>query len=183
MASPVALGAMGLQAAGSVVGAMGAQYQGNAQANMYNYQAGLAVQNSILAKQDSNYTLSAGEVEEQQLGMKTRAQIGATRAGFGASNVDVNTGSSSRVTSSETEIGQEEESVSQANTLKKAYGFSVKSAQDVAQSNVYSTAAQTSKESGNINALSTIIGGASGVASKWMQYSTNFGSPSGGYGG
>lgn len=185
MANPAVLagGSIAASGIGAIVSALGSSFTGQSQANLFNYQAGLAQQNAALAKQDANYAIGSGEVETQQAGMRARAEIGATRAGFGASNVDVNSGSSSRVVASETEIGQENEAVTAANAAKRAYGFGVKAAQDTAQSNIYTTAASTSETSGTLGAVSSIIGGVGAVSSKWLQYGQSFGSGGGGGGG
>lgn len=184
MANPAILagGSIAASGIGAIVNALGSSYTGQSQANLFNYQAGLAQQNAALAKQDANYSIGEGEVETQKAGLSTRAEIGATRAGFGASNVDVNSGSSSRVISSETEIGQENEAVTAANAAKRAYGFGIKAAQDTAQSNIYQTAASTSKTAGTLGAVSSIIGGVGSVSSKWLQYGQSFGSGGGGGG-
>lgn len=171
MADPVSLGAVGIgsTALGALTSAFGAKYSGDAQAAMYNYQAGVARVNATLAQQDANYATSAGEVEAQESGMKTASEVAATRAGFGASNIDVNTGSHAAVTGSETEIGQFEQQAIRANAAKTAFGFNVKAAQDTAQAGAYDTAATTSKTSGDISAVSSLISGFGSVSSKWLQ--------------
>lgn len=163
---------MGGSALGGLIGAAGSEYMGQAQANMYNYQAGVAQINSQLATQNENYAIASGNVQGQQIGMKGRAQLGATRVGFGAGNVAG--GSTNRVEASETELTQQSEAVNQANAAKKAYGFNVQSAEQTAQAGAYQAAAQTSLTSGNIGAISSIIGGATGVASQYMQYQKYF---------
>ena len=72
MADPASLAAIGIgsTAAGAITSAFGAQYQGAAQANMYQYQAGVARANATLAKQDATYAREAGETEAQEMGMK-----------------------------------------------------------------------------------------------------------------
>lgn len=177
MADPVTLAAVGIGAgvASGGIGALGSLFQGKSQSNLYNYQAGIAQQNAALATQDANYAISTGEIQTQQVGMQTRAQVGATRAGFGASNVDVNSGSSSKVISSETSIGQENEAVTSANAAKRAFGFNVKGAMDTGQAGVYSTAATNSTTAGEFGAASSIIGAAGNVSSKWLQMGQSFG--------
>src|SRR5277367_26990 len=130
MADPVSLAAIGIGStvAGGVTSAIGSTYQGQAQANMYSYQAGVARVNAQLATQDANYAIAAGDVESQQAGMRGRAQIGATRVAYGAGNIDINSGSASRVQASETEVTQQNEGIIQANAAKRAYGFNVKGA-------------------------------------------------------
>ena len=182
MADPVSLAAVGVGAgvAGAGVGAIGSLFQGSAQSNMYQYQAGVARVNATLAKQDSEYAKEAGNVEQQQSGMRTRAEVGSTRAGMAAGNVDINTGSGAQGVKSEIAIGQENQGVIQANAAKRAYGFDVKAAADTASAGAYDVAATTSKESGELGAISSIIGGAGNVASKWAQYGQSFGTPGGG---
>ena len=177
MANPVSMAAIGgaSTVASGIIGAVGAQSQGRAQANMYQYQAGVARVNATVAKQDSDYAREAGEVEATNAGMRTRAEVGATRAGMAAGNVDINSGSGKRVVASETAIGQENEATIRANAAKRAYGFDVKAAGDTATAGAMDVAATTSREAGDINAISTIIGTAGSVASKWSQYGQAFG--------
>src|ERR1700726_3196065 len=107
MADPVSIGSMVLGGAGAGVSAFGSLFQGDAQSNMYKYQAGVARVNAAVATQDANYAREAGEVEAPNAGMRTRAEVGSTRAGMAAGNVAINSGSGARVVSSEIAIGQE----------------------------------------------------------------------------
>lgn len=178
MADPfsLAVGTLGATAAGGILGAIGSTTSGDAQQQMYQYQAGVARMNAQLAKQDANYSLAAGEVEAEQSGMRTRAEIGATRAGFGAGNVAG--GSTNRVIQSETEIGQQNQGIIRANAAKRAYGFNVSSAADTAQAGAFTTAGQYAQEGGELGATQSIIGAAGSVSSKWLQMGQEFG-PSG----
>ena len=100
MADPVSIGSMVLGGAGAGVSAFGSLFQGDAQSNMYKYQAGVARVNAAVATQDANYAREAGEVEATNAGMRTRAEVGSTRAGMAAGNVAINSGSGARVVSS-----------------------------------------------------------------------------------
>ena len=170
MADPI-IGGIGLASniAGGILGAEGAKYQGQAQANMYNYQASVALMNEQIAKQNADYAAATGEVEAQQAGLATRQEVGATRAAQGAGNIDVNSGSNLQVQKSEVAIGQENQSVIRANALKRAYGFQIEGVQDVAQAGIYDYAAQTSLKAGDMGAMSSLIGMAGSVSSKWLQ--------------
>jgi hypothetical protein len=180
-AGPAATVALGTSAGSAVTGVIGNLFQGQAQSNMYKYQAGVARVNAAVAKQDSNYAREAGDVEATNSGLRTKAEVGSTRAGMAAGNVDINTGSGSRVVASETAIGQENQATIRANAAKRAYGFDVKAAGDTATAGAMDVAATTSKEAGDISAISTVIGSAGNVASKWLQAGQVFpgGSPSG----
>lgn len=162
---------LGATAAGAGVGAIGSLFSGQAQSAMYKYQAGVAQANAQIAQQDAIYATQSGEVEAQQSGMRTRAQVGQTRAGIAAGNIDVSSGSAARVVSSETAIGQENEGIIRANAAKKAYGFQVGAAEDVAQAGAYQVASSTSQTAGELDAASSILGGVGSVSSKWIQAS------------
>ena len=171
MGISAAIGAAGIasSAAGAATQAVGADYTGRANAAMYNYQAGVARANAILAQQDAVYAEQAGEVNAQEIGLKGRAQVGATRAGIAAGNISLNSPSALNVVKSETAITQEEESVARANAAKTAYGFETTAAMDVAQAGAYDVSARTSRTAGELGVASSILGGVGSVSSKWLQ--------------
>ncbi len=176
MADPItamAVIGMGASAAGAVTGAIGSEAKGQSEAQMYNYQAGVAKVNAQIAKQDANYTLESGEVQGQEAGMRERQVIGATRAGFGASNVAG--GSKNAVVRSEIEVGQQTQGIIAANAAKRAYGFEVGAAGDIATAGADQFAASNAKTAGGIGAVSSILGGVSSVSSKWLQMGPAFG--------
>ena len=175
MAAPVAIGGMAAQVARSIIGAMGSAYQGQAQANMYTYQAGVAQLNTTIEKQNADYARASGEVEAQQSGMKTRFQVGSERAAQGGSGLDVNTGSPLAVRESTQEVGAEDTAIVRSNAARRAYGYEVEAAQSTAQAGLDLMSATTAKTAGNIGAVSSLLGGAGSVASKWMGYKSTFG--------
>lgn len=150
---------------------MGSLFGGNAQAQMYQYQAGIAQMNSQIAKQNADYAIAAGEVSAQQSGMKTAQQIGQTVAQQGAGGLAVGSGSNARVVESEREVGQEDQALVRANAAKTAYGYEVTAAQDTAQGQLFQSAASNAKTAGDISALGSLISGAGSVSSKWLQAS------------
>lgn len=171
MADPFSWAAIGMaaSAAGAGVSAFGSASSGSSRAKMYQYQAGIAQMNEKIAKQNADYSRSVGEVTAQESGLKTRAQIGETRAIQGASNLDVNTGSPSLVRASEHEIGQQDQTIIRSDAARRAYGFDVEAAQARAQGNIYNLSASSSRTAGNIGAISSILGGVSSVSSRWLQ--------------
>lgn len=177
MSFPAALAGVGIGASalGGITSAFGSWYSGQAQSNLYNYQANVARINSNLAQQDANYSISSGETSAQEAGLRGRFETGAIRGGIGAGNIDIGSGSAANVTKSQTEITQENEGIIRADAAKRAYGFNVKASMDTAQAGVYQTAAATSSTAGDIGAVSSIIGGAGSVSSKWLQAGQYFG--------
>ena len=176
MAFPAAIAGVGAGAGvlGGLTQAFGSLFSGQAQAAQMQYQAGVAQVNAQVADQNATYATQAGEVEAQQSGMQGRQVVGETKAGFGAGNIDVSTGSGKNVISSETEVTQQNQGIIRANAAKRAYGFEVGAAEDVAQAGAYGVAAQTSQTAGEIGAVSSILGAAGSVSSKWLQASQSF---------
>jgi hypothetical protein len=176
MADPVSIMAITGMAAtgvGALTKAVGSEYSGAAESNMYQYQAGVATVNAQIAKQDANYTISAGDVQAQEGGMQEEANIGATRAASGASNIAG--GSQNRVVSSEIEVGQQTQGIIRADAAKRAYGYEVGAAGDTATASALGVAAETSKTTGGFGAASSILGGVASVSDKWLQTGPAFG--------
>lgn len=172
MADPVSAMAaisLGSTLAGGAMSAAGSIFGGQAKANMYNYQAGIAQLNAQIAQQNANYALAKGEVNAQQSGMKTRFQVGETKALQAASGIDVNRGSTVAARVSEEEIGSENQSLIRSNARMEAFGYQVKGLEDTAQSQMDKIAAQTSITAGNIGAASSILGTIGSVSGKWAQ--------------
>lgn len=170
----IAIGGMVATAAGGIIQGFGAGYQGQAQSNMYTYQAGVAQANQQIAAQNENWEFASGEVEAQQSGLKTEAERAGTKVAEAAGNIDVTRGTPVQVGKSITEIGQENQGIIRANAAKRAYGAAVEGFEQGAQANLDIAAAQTSRTAGDISELGSFVSTAGSVASKWMQYSTQF---------
>lgn len=171
MADPATLTAisMGTTALGSLTGAFGSMYSGESSAQMYQYQSGVAKINTQIAKQNADYSRRVGEVEAQQSGMKSRAQVGEAKVIQAASGLDVSTGSAADVRSSQVEVGQHNQAIIRSNAAKRAYGHEVEALQSDAQSKVYEMAARKSRTGGQIGAIGSILGGASSISNRWLQ--------------
>jgi hypothetical protein len=174
MADPVTLAGIstGTTITGSLLSAFGKAYAGEAQAGMYNYQAGIARMNQRIALQNADYERNVGEVQAQESGMKTRAEVGATTAAQASKGLDVNRGSTVDVRTSEVEIGQQNENIIRANAGRRAYGYDVEAVQDTAQAGLYDMAAKSSKIEGGIGALGSLLSGGTSVADKWLKAGT-----------
>jgi alkanesulfonate monooxygenase SsuD/methylene tetrahydromethanopterin reductase-like flavin-dependent oxidoreductase (luciferase family) len=171
MAAPLAIVGIGAAAAGAVTGAFGSYESGQAQKAAYTYQAGVASINAQIARQNADYAIAAGETAAQQQAMKVRATIGSTRAAQGASGIDVNTGTSVDVRASEADIGSEDIAITRNEALRKAYGYQVEGMQYETQSTLDKYAATNAAFAGDIGAVTSILGGASSVSTKWQQAS------------
>lgn len=165
-------------ALGAVTGAIGSSYAGEAKANMYQYQAGVADINKKIASQNADYSRQVGEVKAQDSGLKTMFQVGKMKAAQGASGLDVNSGSASATRDSQTLIGQHDQATIRSNAARMAYGYDIEAVKYGAEADMDRMAASNAKQAGGLGAISSILGGAASVSSKWLQ-----GSSAGAWGG
>lgn len=170
MASPTAIGAAGLgtSVAGSALSAFGAYSQGQSQSQMYGYQAQVAQINSQIALQNADYARMQGEQQAVIEGRKGAQQFGGIRAAQGASGLDVNSGSNAQVQASQKSTTALDLNQIRSNAAKTAYDFDVQSTEDVNQAGLYNAASSKAKTAGDIGALTSIVGGAGSVSSKWL---------------
>lgn len=173
MADPVTMAAVSIggSAISGAMGAAGAEQQGQAQSQMYQYQAGVAQINQQIANQNAQYAIAAGESKAQMAGIKTSQEIGAEKAGQGASGLDVNGVSATRVRESTLDVGSLDEATIRSNAARESYNYTVQGWQQGQQAIMDQMAASNAKSAGDMNAMSSIIGGASSVANKWLSYS------------
>ena len=171
MTSPTTIGEVGLgsTAAGSALSAFGAYDTGTANSRMYGYQAQVAQINSKIALQNADYARMQGEQQAVIAGRRGAQQLGGIRAAEGASGLDVNSGSAKDVQTSQKGTTALDLTQIRSNAAKVAYDYDVQSTQDISQAGLYDMASSNAKTAGEIGALSSIVGGAGSVSSKWLQ--------------
>jgi hypothetical protein len=189
MADPVSLAAMGTMAAGaassaapaigaaslgtsifgSLLGAAGAQQQGKAQSAQYGYQAGMALINKQIAEQNANYAATTGEMTARDVGMKGAQQEGQIIASQASSGLDVNSGSAKQVQKSQSTISQLDMDTIRMNAAKTAYDYETQAQSRGASAQMDLMAGTDASKAAGLNVTSSLVGGASSVASKWLQ--------------
>lgn len=169
MANPITIASMGLSAAGGIMGAFGKAQEGKAQAQQLQYQAGIAQYNKQVALQNRDYASAQGEEEAVNTGLSGRYREGKIRAGIGASGIDVNSGSAAAVQASQREITQRDMATVRNKAARVAMGYATEAEQAELQSNLYKMGASNVQAATPLNVASSLISGASSVASKWMQ--------------
>jgi hypothetical protein len=149
--------------------ASGAQQEGTATQQMYNYRAQVAKINAGIDKQNAEWSRTKGEMEAGQYGQKAAQQMGQIKVAQAASGLDVNTGSAARVQKSQSDITRMDLSMIRANAGKIAYDYETKSVMDENQATLDVMAGKNAKRAGEIKAASSILGTVGTVASKWQQ--------------
>jgi len=168
--------------AGAGISAFGAYEQGQAQAANATYQAQVAANNAMVARENASLAAASGAAREATQGMKTAATVGAIKAGQGASGIDVNTGSAASVRQAASKLGALDLATTRSNTSREVYGYEVAATNDVAQSQLLTSEATQAKTAGDISALGTFLSGASSVGGKYanLQLGSNLNAGSGG---
>lgn len=175
---PASLAIIGIAGAG--ISAASKLEQGQAGAEAAAYQAQVADNNAQIAKQNALTDIQAGETAAVNYGLKTKATVGAQKAGQGAGGVDVNTGSAVGVRAGTEEMGLLDALTIRSNSAKEAYAQQVKATSDTAQSQLDTMTGQQSTEAGELGAAGSLLSGASTVGGKFAGFQQQFGNSGGG---
>lgn len=163
------VGSIGAGILGTAMSAGAAASQAQSQTAMYNYQAGIALQNQQIQNQNEQYALNSGEANTAQSGMATRARVGGIVAAQAASGFQVGTGTNADVQQSQEAVGLTDQTTIRSNAAKAAYDYDIGAVQAGEQASAYSASAANASAAGNLNVDASIIGGVSSVSSKWLQ--------------
>ncbi|MFZ0931951.1 MAG: hypothetical protein WAN11_25355 [Syntrophobacteraceae bacterium] len=155
--------AVALSVASLVASAGGAIMQGYAQSQSADYNAQVAQNNQIIANQNAGIALQQGQRQEEAKRIQTGEMIGGIKAGEAASGVNPNTGSALNVRSSAAETGQ-------LDALTIRYNANMTARNDTYQGAMYGSQAAMYSAAGNWDIANSILGGASSVSNKWLQY-------------
>ena len=157
---------------GAVTGAIGSYNSGAANADAAMYQAAVARNNQTVAMQNAKYALDAGRVQEQAQRQKTAQMIGAQRAAMAANGIDISSGTPARIQESTGIVGELDALTIRNNAARQAYNYQVQAGDFEANAGMLDRTASNARTAGSIGAISSIVGGASGVADKWLKWKT-----------
>src|ERR1700757_4903255 len=169
MADPISMVAIGSSVAGGIVSGLGANEAGQAQAQAYQYKAGVAQLNKQISQQNANWALQSGDISAEEKGLAAGQEIATTKVAQAASGLDVTGGTAEAVRQSQTAAASFDQNIIRWDAAKTAYGYEAKAATDQAESSLDIMAAAQAKEAGQISMISSFLGGASSVSSKWLQ--------------
>ena len=166
-ASTLQMISAGTSAVGAVSGAVGSMNQGNAGYSSGMYQAAVARNNATIAEQNA---LEAGRVKEGVQRQKTAQTIGAMRASMAGRGIDIGSGSPLNLQADTRIAGELDALTIRNNAERMAYNYRVQSGDFAANSALLSSQADNALRAGRTNALTSIVGGASSVAEKWLKW-------------
>lgn len=147
----------------SVLGAAGAGLQGAASVESGMYRAQVARNNQTIANDNANFAVTRGNQQAMVSQLRTGQVEGAQRAGFGASGVDVNSGSALRTQQDTARVGDIDATTIRQNAQRSAWGYTN-------QGRSFGAEAGLDEMTGAAGAMRSLVGGASDFASKWSQW-------------
>jgi hypothetical protein len=144
-----------MQAVGSLIG-------GFTQGAQSSYQAQIAKNNSIIARQNAVRSAIAGGNDVEAMGLRNAQAQGGLRASLAASGVDVNSGSAANVQTSERLINSLDTATLANNEALKVYGYETQSVDYKAQEKL-----------DNAESIEAPIGGLFGAAGSYLSNAPN----------
>lgn len=154
------------------LGASGAKFSADASSDAFNFKAGIAKLNSDINKQNASWAINSGAIKAANYGLKAGQEIADTKVVQAASGLDINSGSKEAVRDTQSEVAKYDQNLIRADAAHTAHGYEVKAAADSMEAELDRTSASNAGKAGKLGILSSIIGSASSVASKWTQGNT-----------
>jgi len=125
LALALAAGGTAIQTVGTIKAGNAAKRAGLAQQRAAEDQGDLGDYNAAVADLKAEDAIARGVEEEQRFRTKVRGAIGSQRAGFAASNIDVNFGSAVDVQADAAMLGELDALTIRSNAAREAWGFKV----------------------------------------------------------
>ncbi len=142
---------------------IGELVEGFAGGRAADFQAQIARNNAEIARMNARSATEVGNVQAFNSMLKTRAQVGYTKAAQAAGGVDVNSGSALDVQASERMLGMMDALTIRSNAARAAYGYQAEAGNRMAQAASYKQRGKMSRIAGLMGASGTILEGASSV--------------------
>lgn len=175
IAAAASVASTGATVAGGIKGSQGARAGGEAAAAASRYQAQIARNNAIIAKQRADYAIAAGQQRAAIQSMKGAAVAGKIKAGQAASGIDVNTGTAVDVQASQRETAQLDTETALHNSQIEAYGYRVQASNFEAEAALKDSAAGYATQGGNLAGDAALLGAGGTLLSNASTWPTKFG--------
>lgn len=165
MCSPIA--AMGMQAVGTIVQSRAVKSQAEAQARAKEYEASMLEKNALFADQQAHNAVEIGAVEEGKV-RRYGAQVKAGQKVAAATNgIRTDSGSPLDILAGTNEQIELDAATIRANAQQDRWAYGQQGQDYRNQAKLARMGAANSRAAGKWNSLTTLIGGASSISSKW----------------
>ena len=159
------MAAVGMQATGAAANTVGAYYGAKSQKASLEFQAQLDDINARLAESSAQTILFQGQREEQRSRLQTAQVKSAQRVALAANGVDLTEGSAAEMLTSTDVMGEVDANTIHANAVRAAWGQRSQATNMQIDAMGKRTAARAINP--NMAAASTLLNGATQVASSW----------------
>lgn len=154
----------GASVVGGIKSGNAAKRGGEAQQRAAAKSGELADFNAQVAELQAADAITRGQEEAQRFGARVRGTIGSQRAGYAASNIDVNFGTAADVQADSARLGELDMLTIQGNAAREAWGFKMQ-AEDLRRRGTlareegvaYAEAGRVNQTTSRWNAASTLI--------------------------
>lgn len=159
------MAAVAMQATGAAGNTVGAYYGAKSQKSSLEFQAQLDDINARLAESSAQSILFQGQREEQRSRLQTAQVKSAQRVALAANGVDLTEGSAAELLTSTDVLGEADANTINANAVRAAWGQRSQATNMQIDAMGKRTAARAINP--NMAAASTLLNGATQVASSW----------------
>ena len=142
---------------------------GQATKNASVYQAAVAHNNEIVAKQNADYAIAAGEKQAQDVSLKGAVTGGKLKTMQAASGLDVNKGSPVDVRVGQAEASKLDAETTLNNAALQAYGYRTQATNFEAEGALDKAKGDQALTGAEIGATGSLLSNASSVGFKWNQ--------------
>lgn len=156
---------IGAQAFGAGMSAMGAYNQASAQKATLGYEAAVAQNNATVSDYQAQQALLIGAQQEQQSRLQTAQMFGTQRASMAANGIDLGQGTATDILTTTKHMGEVDALTIRDNAARQAWAAKVQAQNYL--NNAAADRASASAINPTIAGLTSLIGGATGVAKSW----------------
>ena len=166
----IAAAGLALSAFGTIAKFQAQQQQAQAVRDTANFNAQVAANNAITARQQSVQAHDIGKVEAAKAGLKARQLISLQRASSAGQGVLVGQGSAADITADTQAQARVDVGTTRSNAARESLGFITRGTNFDAQQGLILATGSNQASAINTQAQTTLLSGATSVASKWQTY-------------
>lgn len=159
---------LGMQAYGAGMSAVASYNQAKTQKSTLQYEAAVASNNATMANYQAGQAQVIGAQLEQSQRLKTSQTIGSERAQMAANGIDLGMGSASDILTSTTMMGERDVLTVRDNANRQSWAYKVQAQNYTSEANMDTSMSNSIDPT--MAGLSSLIGGATGVARSYNSY-------------
>lgn len=167
----ITAGIMTAQLVGTAISAINQFQQGRQESAEAKFRSRVASNNAIIAGQNAEIALEKGRADVRDVRRETAQRIGGQKAQLAAQGFDISQGTSIDILGDTAALGELDVLRIEADAQNRARDFEVQAGGFEAEATLGRFAAKGERRAGTIGAVSTLITGAAGAGSKFIQLS------------